>query len=86
MLKVAILGGSGYTGNELLRLLLAHPHAEVTAVTSERLAGTLVTDNFLNIRNTDLKFEPMDLKKLVKKEQLFNTFYLMLDKKKCGRL
>lgn len=71
MLKVAILGGSGYTGCELLRLLLAHPDVKVAAVTSERLAGTPVTDNFLNIRNTGLKFEPMNLKKLVKKADLF---------------
>ena len=71
MLKVAIFGGSGYTGSELLRLLLSHPNVKITAVTSERLAGTIVTDNFLNIRNTGLKFEPMNLKKLVKKADLF---------------
>jgi len=71
MLKVAVFGGSGYTGCELLRLLLSHPNVKITAVTSERLAGTLVTDSFLNIRNTSLKFEPMNLKKLVKKADLF---------------
>ncbi|GBE40349.1 N-acetyl-gamma-glutamyl-phosphate reductase [bacterium BMS3Bbin09] len=71
MLKVAILGGSGYTGCELLRLLLSHPNVKITAVTSQKLAGTLVTDIFLNIRNTGLKFELMDLKKLVKKADLF---------------
>ena len=71
MLKVAILGGSGYTGCELLRLLLSHPNIKITAITSERLAGTLVTDNFLSIRNTELKFEPMNLKKLAKKADLF---------------
>lgn len=71
MLKAAVLGGSGYTGTELLRLLLSHPHVEVTAVTSERLAGTQVTDTFLQIRNTGLKFEPMDLKNLVKKADIF---------------
>ena len=71
MLKVAILGGSGYTGCELLRLLLSHPNVKITAITSERLAGTLVTDNFLNVRNTNLKFEPLKLKKLVNKADLF---------------
>ncbi len=71
MLKVAILGGSGYTGAELARILLAHPHVELTAVTSERLAGTLLSDTFLNFRNTDLKFEPLDLKVLTKKADLF---------------
>ena len=71
MLKVAVLGGSGYTGCELLRLLLSHPDAGVTAVTSERLSGTPVSDTFLNFRNTDLRFEPMDLKVLAKKADLF---------------
>jgi N-acetyl-gamma-glutamylphosphate reductase len=36
MVKVAIVGGSGYTGVELLRLLAAHPEVEITAVTSRR--------------------------------------------------
>ncbi len=71
MLKVAILGGSGYTGCELLRLLLGHPKVEVTAVTSERLAGTPISDNFLNFRNTDLKFEPLHLETLVNAADLF---------------
>ena len=71
MLRVAILGGSGYTGSELLRLLLSHPHVKVTAVTSERSSGFQVSDIFLNFRGTDLKFEPLDLKVLTKKADLF---------------
>ncbi len=71
MLKVAILGGSGYTGSELLRLLLSHPNAEVTAVTSERSSGLFISDTFLNFRNTSLKFEALDLKALTKKADLF---------------
>ncbi|MBC8414455.1 N-acetyl-gamma-glutamyl-phosphate reductase [bacterium] len=71
MLKVAVLGGSGYTGCELLRLLLAHPEVQVTAITSERSAGMYVSDVFHSIRNTDLKFEAMDVKKLAKKADLF---------------
>ena len=39
MLKVAVAGASGYMGAELLRLLSVHPKVQVTAVTSERLAG-----------------------------------------------
>ncbi|MYK65519.1 MAG: N-acetyl-gamma-glutamyl-phosphate reductase, partial [Gemmatimonadetes bacterium] len=39
MIRVSIAGASGYAGGELLRLLLAHPDAEVHQVTSERLAG-----------------------------------------------
>jgi len=37
--KVAIIGASGYSGEELVRLLLQHPHAELTAVTSRQYAG-----------------------------------------------
>ncbi len=71
MLKVAILGGSGYAGAELARMLLVHPHVELTAITSERLAGTLISDTFLNFRNTDLRFEPMNLKAIEVKADLF---------------
>lgn len=71
MLKAAILGGSGYTGCELLRLLLSHPQVEVTAVTSERSAGQDVTDIYPGFRNTDLKFESLNLSKLVKKADIF---------------
>lgn len=71
MLKVAILGGSGYTGSELLRLLLSHPHVKVTAVTSERSAGLPVSDVFQNFRNTNLKFESLKQGAISKKADLF---------------
>ena len=37
--KIAVIGASGYTGLELLRLLLTHPHAELVCVTSRQNAG-----------------------------------------------
>ena len=40
--KVAVVGASGYSGEELMRLLLAHPEAELTAVTSRQYAGKSV--------------------------------------------
>ena len=40
--KVSIIGGSGYTGGELLRLLHFHPHIEIMQVTSERFFGKFV--------------------------------------------
>lgn len=46
MVKVAIYGASGYTGQELLRLLLRHPRVEITAVTSRRYAGVRVSEIF----------------------------------------
>jgi N-acetyl-gamma-glutamyl-phosphate reductase len=42
--KVAIVGASGYTGGELVRLLLRHPHAELAAVTSRQYAGEPVVE------------------------------------------
>ena len=44
--KVAVIGASGYSGEELVRLLLAHPHAELTAVTSRQYAGQTIAQVF----------------------------------------
>src|SRR4051812_15027682 len=44
--KVAIVGASGYSGEELVRLLLSHPHVELTAVTSRQNAGQTVAQIF----------------------------------------
>jgi N-acetyl-gamma-glutamyl-phosphate reductase len=43
MIRVGIVGGTGYTGVELLRLLAGHPQAEVRIITSRKEAGTPVT-------------------------------------------
>jgi N-acetyl-gamma-glutamyl-phosphate reductase len=57
MLKVGIYGASGYTGQELLRLLLRHPQAEVVALTSRRYAGVPVSDIYpVFVDLTDLTF------------------------------
>ena len=50
MIKAAIVGGTGYTGVELLRLLAAHPEVELTAITSRSEAGQAVADMFPNLR------------------------------------
>jgi N-acetyl-gamma-glutamyl-phosphate reductase len=50
MLKVAVVGASGYTGVELLRILAGHPQVTVTCVTSERSAGKPVADVFPTVR------------------------------------
>ena len=49
-MKVAVVGASGYSGRELLRLLLLHPHAEIVAVTSRALAGKPLTAEFPRFR------------------------------------
>ncbi len=51
MLKVAVVGASGYTGVELLRLLYAHPQVEVTCVTSEQSAGKPIAEVFPSLRH-----------------------------------
>ncbi|MGD1151824.1 MAG: N-acetyl-gamma-glutamyl-phosphate reductase [Syntrophales bacterium] len=57
MLKIGIYGASGYTGQELLRLLLRHPQAGVVALTSRRYAGVPVSDIYpIFVGLTDLAF------------------------------
>ena len=54
---VAILGASGYTGGELLRLLLPHPHVEVVGATSQKFAGEFLHKVHPNLRGrTQMKF------------------------------
>jgi N-acetyl-gamma-glutamyl-phosphate reductase len=62
MIKVGIVGGTGYTGVELLRLLVQHPEVELTAITSRSEAGTPVADYFPSLRRrVDIKFsDPKD--------------------------
>ena len=57
MVKVGIVGGTGYTGVELLRLLAQHPHAQLKAITSRKDAGTRVSQMFPSLRGrVDLAF------------------------------
>jgi N-acetyl-gamma-glutamyl-phosphate reductase len=50
MIKVGIVGGTGYTGVELLRLLAAHPQVELAAITSRKEDGLPVADMFASLR------------------------------------
>lgn len=63
MIRAAIVGGSGYTGGELLRLLLDHPEVEVTQITSRSNLGSYVYQVHPNLRKrTQLKFsDPQDI-------------------------
>ena len=66
-LKVAIFGGSGYGGSELLRILLFHPNAEIMLVTANEHAGKAVDEVHKNLFGlTNLRFEksPEDLSTL----------------------
>ena len=50
MIEVGIVGGTGYTGVELLRLLARHPHVRVRAITSRKEAGMPVSEMFPSLR------------------------------------
>lgn len=50
MIKVGIVGGTGYTGIELLRILAQHPQAELVVITSRKEAGTAVAELFPGLR------------------------------------
>jgi N-acetyl-gamma-glutamyl-phosphate reductase len=50
MVRVGIVGGTGYTGVELLRLLVVHPEVELVAITSRQEAGRAVADVFPSLR------------------------------------
>jgi N-acetyl-gamma-glutamyl-phosphate reductase len=59
VIRVGIVGGTGYTGVELLRLLSAHPQVELAAITSRAEAGRRVDDLFPNLRgHCALEFTP----------------------------
>ncbi|MFC6687583.1 N-acetyl-gamma-glutamyl-phosphate reductase [Jhaorihella thermophila] len=52
--KIAILGASGYTGAELVRLIALHPNMEIVALSGERKAGMRMTEVFPHLRHLDL--------------------------------
>lgn len=61
MTTVSIVGASGYTGGELLRILLGHPGVEIKQATSERQAGKFVHSTHPNLRKrTQLKYSPRE--------------------------
>ncbi len=65
MIKVGIVGGTGYTGVELLRLLALHPALEITVITSRSEAGRAVADLFPNLRgHLDLCFSEPEARQL----------------------
>ena len=68
--KVAIVGASGYTGEELVRLLLAHPEVDLVAATSRQLAGKSAAEVFPRLAHqekaTALKFSDSDAKQIAR--------------------
>ena len=68
MVKTAVVGASGYTGTELLRILLQHPAADLKCVTSRQYAGERIGDHFPRFRGAagaDLTFSQPDIDGIV---------------------
>jgi N-acetyl-gamma-glutamyl-phosphate reductase len=68
MMKIAILGGSGYTALELIKILLRHPNAEIVAVTSRQEGMPRVSELHAGLeRRLELRCEPFDTDRLLNK-------------------
>ncbi len=72
MIKVGIVGGTGYTGVELLRLLAQHPQVELCAITSRSEAGVHVGEMYPNLRGqVDLCFSVPEIEVLAQCDLVF---------------
>ena len=71
--NVTVVGGSGYTGLELLRLLFRHPEVEVVRITSRQYAGKPVHKIFPSLGNRTLLFEDPNIKEIVKDSHIVFT-------------
>ena len=78
-MKTAIIGASGYSGEELVRILARHPNVELCAVTSRSLAGSSVADQMPALRHLvgDLKFTASDPTELAANAAI-DVFFLAL--------
>ena len=74
MIKIGVIGGTGYTGVELLRLLAGHPQADLRVITSRGEAGKKVADLFPNLRgHVRLAFTEPDTKALAGCDVVFSA-------------
>ena len=72
MIKIGIVGGTGYTGVELLRILATHPQAQLTAITSRKEDGLPVADMYPSLRgHVDLAFSSPEKAKLTECDVVF---------------
>jgi len=74
MVNVGIIGGSGYTGVELARILCNHPQVNITVATSRQFVGLPLASVFPNLKNlVDITFEDASPKELCQKADFFFT-------------
>lgn len=72
MIKVGIVGGTGYTGVELLRILATHPEVQLTTITSRKEDGLAVADMYPSLRgHVPLKFSSPDKANLTECDVVF---------------
>lgn len=65
LINAGIVGASGYTGGELMRLLLNHPYVNIETATSRRLSGEAVSDTHKHLRGfVDMAFEDLSPKEI----------------------
>ena len=76
-MKAAIIGASGYSGEELIKLLAHHPNVELAAVTSRSLVGKKVADSMPMMRHSigDLRFTDSDPQQLAQNTSI-DLFFL----------
>ncbi len=73
-MDIGIIGGSGYTGGELLRLLSQHPEAKITAVTSRSKKGQKVSDTHTHLRKIfDMEFEDLSPREVAYRSEIVFT-------------
>ncbi len=73
-MDIGIIGGSGYTGGELLRLLASHPEANIVAVTSRSRKGQKVSDTHKHLRKIcDLQFEDLGPEEVASRSDIVFT-------------
>ncbi len=73
-MDIGIIGGSGYTGGELLRLLAGHPEANVVAVTSRSKKGQKVSETHTHLRKIyDLEFEDVNASEVASRSDIVLT-------------
>jgi N-acetyl-gamma-glutamyl-phosphate reductase len=74
MLKVAVVGASGYTGAELIRLLVGHPEIEICSVTSRQHEGVPISQVFPSLAGfCELVCEPLDVAAIAARSELVFT-------------
>jgi N-acetyl-gamma-glutamyl-phosphate reductase len=70
MIKAAIIGASGYSGEELIRILASHPQCEISVITSRQYAGDPIGTVFPRFSWMDLNFSQPDIEKIKKEADI----------------